>query len=39
MSVENFLELGTEKISRDARITAGLGLREAAEVFLNVSPA
>jgi hypothetical protein len=30
MSVENFLELGYEKISRSARITAGLKLREAA---------
>ncbi|PYU66527.1 MAG: hypothetical protein DMG49_21960 [Acidobacteria bacterium] len=31
--------LGTEKISRSARITAGLKLREAAKVLLNVSPA
>jgi len=31
--------LGAEKISRSARITAGLKLREAAEVFLNVPPA
>ncbi len=30
MSVENFLDLGNEKISRSARITAGLKLREAA---------
>jgi hypothetical protein len=39
MSVENFLDLGNEKISRSARITAGLNLREAARVFLKVSPA
>jgi hypothetical protein len=39
MSVENFLELEYEKISRSARITAGLMLREAARVFLKVSPA
>jgi hypothetical protein len=38
MSVENFLDLGTEKISRSARITAGLKLREAARVFSNVPP-
>jgi shikimate kinase len=31
--------LGTEKISRSARITAGLKLREAAKVHLNVPPA
>jgi hypothetical protein len=31
--------LGTEKISRNARITAGLKLREAARVFFNVPPA
>src|SRR5881296_3776411 len=31
--------LGTEKISRDSRITAGPKLPEAARVFSNVSPA
>jgi hypothetical protein len=39
MSVENFLDLGNEKISRSSRITAGLKLLEAATVFLKVSPA
>jgi len=39
MSVENFLDLGYEKISRSSRITAGLKLREAAGVFSKVSPA
>jgi len=39
MSVENFLDLGNEKIHRNSRITAGLELREAAAVFLKVSPA
>jgi hypothetical protein len=39
MSVENFLDLGNEKIPRSSRITAGLELREAAAVFLKVSPA
>jgi hypothetical protein len=39
MSVENFLDLGNEKISGSSRITAELKLREAATVFLKVSPA
>jgi len=39
MSVENFLDLGYEKISRSSRITAGLKLREAAGVVTKVSPA
>jgi len=39
MSVENFLDLGNEKIPRSSRIIAGLELREAAAVFLKVSPA
>jgi hypothetical protein len=39
MSVENFLDLGNEKIPRSSRITAGLEPREAAAVFLKVSSA
>ncbi|HXN95693.1 MAG TPA: hypothetical protein VN879_14400, partial [Candidatus Acidoferrales bacterium] len=39
MSVENFLDLGNEKIPRSSRITAGPKLRKAATVFSKVSPA
>ena len=38
MSVKISSNLGTEKISRSARITAGLKLPEAAKVLLNVPP-